>query len=133
YLEPADLPEAPEITVVDVSFISVLKILPALKKIMPAGDLLVLIKPQFEAGRQQVGKKGIIKDRKIHQQVLENVIFRAQEIGWTVKGLLACSTRGQKGNLEFFAWFQPVSENIPEEKIKSMIQETLANEKPEKN
>lgn len=127
YLEPQDLAETPEIAVVDVSFISVLKILPAVKKIMPAGDLLVLVKPQFEAGRNQVGKKGIIKDRKIHQQVLEKVLTGAQASGFGVKGLLACSIIGQKGNQEFLAWFKPGTEPLAEERLKNLIQETLAN------
>jgi len=133
YLQPEDLPETPEIAVIDVSFISVLKILPAIKKIMPSGDLLVLIKPQFEAGRKQVGKKGIIKDRKIHQQVLEEVLTRAQGLGFAVKGLLACSVRGQKGNQEFLAWLQPQTEPLAVEKLKNLIQESLADERKEKN
>jgi 23S rRNA (cytidine1920-2'-O)/16S rRNA (cytidine1409-2'-O)-methyltransferase len=133
YLEPEDLPEIPEIAVVDVSFISVLKILPAIKKIMPSGDLLVLIKPQFEAGRKQVGKKGIIKDRKVHQQVLEKVLTQAQTSGFGVKGLLACSVLGQKGNQEFLVWFQPGIRPLAEDKLKNLIQETLLDEGKEKD
>jgi len=133
FLEPGDLPDIPEITTMDVSFISVLKILPAIKKIMSSGDILVLIKPQFEAGRHQVGKKGIIKDQKIHQRVLENVLLKIQEIGLAVEGLLLCSTRGQKGNREFLAWLKPGAELLSEEKIKSMIQETLSNGEKDKN
>lgn len=133
FLEPEDLPEVPEIATVDVSFISVLKILPAIKKTMPSGDLLVLIKPQFEAGRKQVGKKGIIKDRKVHQQVLEKVLSQAQTSGFGVKGLLACSVLGQKGNQEFLAWLKPGTGALTEDKLKNLIQEILVNEGKEEN
>jgi 23S rRNA (cytidine1920-2'-O)/16S rRNA (cytidine1409-2'-O)-methyltransferase len=127
FLEPRDLPETPEITVIDVSFISVLKILPAVRKIMNSGEVLVLIKPQFEAGRRQVGKKGIIRDSRVHQQVLEKVLKEISLVGFKVKGLLACSTRGQKGNQEFFVWLSPGEEAGSEEKINSLIKETLSH------
>lgn len=127
YLEPEDLPEKPDLTVIDVSFISVLKILPAVRKIMTAGDLVVLIKPQFEAGREQVGKKGVIRDKKIHQQVLTRVLSQAQEEGFIVKGLAACQTLGQRGNQEFLAWLQPGNRPLDREALEKIIQETLTD------
>jgi len=127
YLEPADLPETPELTVVDVSFISVLKILPALKKVMPAGDLVVLIKPQFEAGRNQVGKKGLVREKRVHQEVLRRVLTQAQAQGFVLKGLMACETRGQKGNQEFLAWLQPGTPTLEDEALEKIIEETLTH------
>ncbi len=133
YLQPEDLPEKPDIVTVDVSFISVLKILPAVRRVMDSGDLLVLIKPQFEAGRHQVGKKGIIRDSRIHREVLEKVLTGCLQTGFAVKGLLACETVGQKGNQEFLAWLGINSESWSQEELKRKIQETVDDERREKN
>jgi 23S rRNA (cytidine1920-2'-O)/16S rRNA (cytidine1409-2'-O)-methyltransferase len=103
YLEPADLPEPPGIITMDVSFISLLKVLPALKAVPGDWALLALIKPQFEAGRAEVGKKGIVRDPAVHEQVLGRIVRGARESGFYLRGLIRCSTRGQKGNVEFFA------------------------------
>jgi len=133
YLEPADLPEIPDLAVVDVSFISVLKILPALRKIMPSGDLVVLIKPQFEAGRQQVGKRGIVREKKVHQEVLTRVLSQTQAQDFVVKGLIACETIGQKGNQEFLAWLQPGNQPLTEEALGKIIEEALTHGSEPKN
>ena len=109
FLEPADFVDAPSLIVMDVSFISVLKVLPALKRIMGEGDayndtsLLSLIKPQFEAGRGQVGKRGLVRDPDVHRAVLAGVARGAADLGFMLRGFMRCSTRGQKGNQEFFA------------------------------
>ena len=104
YLEPADFVDAPSLIVMDVSFISVLKVLPALKRIMEEGELLLsLIKPQFEAGRGQVGKRGLVRDPDVHRAVLAGVARGAADLGFMHRGFMRCSTRGQKGNQEFFA------------------------------
>lgn len=133
YLQPEDLAEKPELVVIDVSFISVLKILPAVRKIMTSGDLLVLIKPQFEAGRNQVGKKGIIRDSLVHREVLQKVLSGARATGFAVKGLLACQTLGQKGNREFLAWLAAGGEGLSPEDINNKIQEILADGSQKKN
>lgn len=133
YLQPEDLPEIPELTVIDVSFISVLKILPAVKKIMSSGPVLVLIKPQFEAGRNQVGKKGIIRDRRVHRQVLEKVLAEAGAMGYALQGLLACETLGQKGNQEFLVWLSPGPGDLSPEELKKKIQEILPDGDQTKN
>lgn len=105
YLAPGDLPGKPDLMTVDLSFISVLKVLPALRAVLGRGDLLVLIKPQFEAGRAEVGKKGIVRDAAVHARVLERVLGSAAELGLSLRGLMRCATRGQKGNQEFVAWW----------------------------
>ena len=125
YLQPEDLPETPGLTVIDVSFISVLKILPAMRKIMASGDVLVLIKPQFEAGRNQVGKKGIIRDSRVHLEVLEKILTSAGEMGFAVQDLLRCDTLGQKGNREFLAWLRVGSGGLSPEKLCKKIKEIL--------
>lgn len=100
-----DFGERPRVATMDVSFISIRKILPALKNIPSLGTLLALIKPQFEAGRRAVGKKGIVRDPEVHRQVLKEVIEGAGQEGFLPRGLIRCSTRGQKGNTEFFGYF----------------------------
>lgn len=133
YLQPEDLAEKPELVVIDVSFISVLKILPAIRKIMTSGDLLVLIKPQFEADRNQVGKKGIIRDSQVHRDVLHKVLAGIRTTGFAVKGLLACQTRGQKGNQEFLAWLTVQGEGLSPADINNKIQEIMADGSQKKN
>jgi 23S rRNA (cytidine1920-2'-O)/16S rRNA (cytidine1409-2'-O)-methyltransferase len=102
YLVPGDLPEPPDVITVDVSFISLLKVLPAVREIPGHWLLLALIKPQFEAGRRDVGKKGIVRDPAVHEAVLGRVVRGARETGLALRGLIRCATRGQKGNVEFF-------------------------------
>lgn len=133
YLRPEDLAEKPDLAVIDVSFISVLKILPAIRKIITSGDLLVLIKPQFEADRNQVGKKGIIRDSLVHRDVLQKVLAGVRANGFAVKDLLACQTLGQKGNQEFLAWLAAGGEGLSPEDISNKIQEILANGPQKKN
>jgi 23S rRNA (cytidine1920-2'-O)/16S rRNA (cytidine1409-2'-O)-methyltransferase len=97
----------PEFASIDVSFISLKLILPALKNIIKTNGYVVsLIKPQFEAGRENVGKHGIVRDRKVHEAVLENVLAMANEEGFNVKGLDFSPIKGGEGNIEFLAWLE---------------------------
>lgn len=90
---------------VDVSFISLRHIFPvAARMIKDDGRMVCLIKPQFEAGREQVGKKGIIRDRKVHVQVIENVIKYSLESGFIPSGLTYSPVKGAKGNIEFLIY-----------------------------
>lgn len=94
----------PEIATIDVSFISLTKILPALKDILAEnGEVIALIKPQFEAGRGEVGKRGIVKDPKIHRSVLSEILIFAKALGFEVKGLDYSPITGGDGNIEFLA------------------------------
>jgi 23S rRNA (cytidine1920-2'-O)/16S rRNA (cytidine1409-2'-O)-methyltransferase len=128
YLAPDDLPEPPDIITLDVSFISLLKVLPALKEIPGAWLLLALIKPQFEAGRRDVGKKGIVRDPAVHQEVLERVVDGAREIGFALRGLIRCSTRGQKGNVEFFGCWAKTGRDTGREPEQIWIKEAVRHE-----
>ncbi len=102
YLE--GLPEMVDVATVDVSFISLQLVLPAvLRFLKPDGHVIPLIKPQFEAGRQQVGKGGVVKDPAVHRAVLERVLGWAIEHGLAVQGLIPSPLRGPKGNVEFLA------------------------------
>jgi 23S rRNA (cytidine1920-2'-O)/16S rRNA (cytidine1409-2'-O)-methyltransferase len=106
---PPDPAEGPSLFVMDVSFISILKILPALRTICEPikSILLTLIKPQFEAGRGQVGKKGIVRDPALHAEILARVASEAGRLGFALRGLVRCSARGRTGNQEFFARWEP--------------------------
>ena len=102
YLTAEDIPEALDFGSVDVSFISLRLILPALRPLMkPDGELVCLIKPQFEAGREKVGKKGVVRDRAVHREVLEQFLRHAAECGFFVKDLTFSPIRGPEGNIEY--------------------------------
>lgn len=101
--KPEDFTEGlPEFATIDVSFISLRIILPVLKTvIVPGGDVIALVKPQFEAGREQIGKKGIVRDPKVHKQVLLDVADYATKAGFHVKTMTFSPITGGEGNIEF--------------------------------
>lgn len=92
----------PNFATIDVSFISLRLILPVLKTLLvPGSDISALVKPQFEAGREQVGKKGIVRDPEVHKQVLENMIQFSLGEGYDVKAISYSPIKGGEGNIEF--------------------------------
>ncbi|MEH7335497.1 TlyA family RNA methyltransferase [Neobacillus drentensis] len=103
YVTPADLNgEMPNFASIDVSFISLTLILPVLKTLLvPGSDIIALIKPQFEAGREQVGKKGIVRDEKVHLQVIDKIIHFSIQQGFTIMNLSYSPITGGDGNIEF--------------------------------
>lgn len=104
YVTPQDIGEALDLSVVDVSFISLKIVLPAIKALLkPTGQVLCLIKPQFEAGKELVGKKGVVRDPAVHIQVLENFLTLAKELEFTVCNLTYSPVKGPEGNIEFLA------------------------------
>lgn len=106
YLKPEDFSGKFDLIVMDVSFISVTKILPALTNLLAEhGQMIVLIKPQFEVGKGEVGKGGIIKDTEKHTQVIENINRFAEESGLINKGLIDSPILGAEGNKEFLALY----------------------------
>lgn len=105
YMTPEDLDgPSPDFASIDVSFISLRIILPPLVALLgrPA-DIVALIKPQFEAGREKVGKSGVVRDAKVHQEVLETVLSFASELGYVLQGLTYSPITGGEGNIEFLA------------------------------
>jgi 23S rRNA (cytidine1920-2'-O)/16S rRNA (cytidine1409-2'-O)-methyltransferase len=101
HLTPAMLPQAVDVVTIDVSFISLSRILPAVPPLLrPGADIVALVKPQFEAGRAEV-RKGIIRDGAVHQRVLEEVTTAGAEVGLTRVAWTASPVTGQKGNVEF--------------------------------
>jgi len=124
-LRPDMFDPVPTVAVMDVSFISVLKILPALREVLGEnGRVVSLIKPQFEAGREALGKKGVISNASIHERVLRDVAAAAPECGWRVRAFDFSPIAGTQGNLEFLADFiaddgkQPV---IDPQSIKALV------------
>ena len=102
-----ELAEPVNFVCIDVSFISLKLILPAVQKwLTPEADIVALIKPQFEAGRKQVGKGGIVKDTAVHHEVLLDMLTWAQENGLRVTGLARSSIEGADGNVEFLVWLR---------------------------
>jgi len=113
FLNEQSLPEKVDMVVCDVSFISLTKLFTAIMAILkPEGDTLILIKPQFEAGPENVGKNGVVRDPQIHQQVLESVLQEAEKYLFTVRGLNYSPIRGPEGNIEFLAWLK---KGLPEQ------------------
>ncbi len=106
YLTSEELGESVDFVTIDVSFISLDKILPVLPGLLTAaGEGIALIKPQFEAGREQVGKKGVVRDPAAHENVLEKVLRELQSQGLKAYGLTYSPIKGPEGNIEYLLWF----------------------------
>lgn len=120
YLTPERLGEMADVATVDVSFISLLKVLPAVKGLLKSdGQVIALVKPQFEAGREKVGKKGVVRSPETHREVLRRVISGAAALGFCLRGLGYSPLKGPEGNIEFLAWFSllPGAAPLPEEEL----------------
>ena len=130
-LTPDMLPLHPTVTVMDVSFISIRLILPVAAQLMgEEGVFYTLIKPQFEAGRDRIGKKGVIHDPKVHEDVLREIVEFAPSIGWQVQQLDYSPIKGPEGNIEFLGKItvrtqetEPVTPEIIHELVKKAHQE----------
>lgn len=102
YVTPEDLGEPLDLSVIDVSFISLKIVLPAIKALLkPTGQVLCLIKPQFEAGKEKVGKKGVVREPEIHKEVLDTFVETVTDLGFTILGLTFSPVKGPEGNIEF--------------------------------
>ncbi|HEY5557507.1 TlyA family RNA methyltransferase [Acetobacterium sp.] len=107
HLTGNDIPEMVDGTVMDVSFISIIKLFDAIQTFMkPGAQGIWLIKPQFEAGRERVGKNGVVRDKKIHADVLLHVLTAIEDYGFSVKGLDFSPIQGPKGNIEFLVFIE---------------------------
>lgn len=128
YMTPEDLDgPVPDFASIDVSFISLKIILPPLLALLkrPA-DVAALIKPQFEAGREKVGKSGVVRDHKVHQEVLETILGFAAELGFELHGLTFSPITGGEGNIEFLAHFHLPEVNSDSEQEPYDAQSTTA-------
>lgn len=117
YVTPEDIPQKIDFSSIDVSFISLTKVLRPVKQLLQEnGQIVCLIKPQFEAGREKVGKKGVVRDKKVHLEVIEMVIGFAVSIGFEVLNLEFSPIKGPEGNIEYLLYLQnhPEGEQYPE-------------------
>ena len=111
YLTHAEVPDELDFASVDVSFISLKLILPPLYGLLKEqGHVACLIKPQFEAGKDKVGKKGVVRDPAVHLEVLEHFLIHAKEAGFTVKGITFSPIRGPEGNIEYLGYLEKGSD-----------------------
>lgn len=140
YTKPEDLGDfRPDFATIDVSFISLTLILPPLKELLPNGaGVLALVKPQFEAGREHVGKSGVVRDPAVHQEVLGTVLGFARELGFRLIGLTFSPITGGEGNIEFLAYWRVDKSDgappqrteadrdaVPRELIQSVVQDAV--------
>ncbi|NLD83082.1 MAG: TlyA family RNA methyltransferase [Clostridiales bacterium] len=124
-LTAADFDRRPNLAVMDVSFISIRLILPVAAAIMgEEGRFLTLIKPQFEAGRGQVGKHGVVRDPEIHRRVIGEICLFAPTFGWHVENLTFSPIKGPAGNIEFLADIRPgAGQAVPDDRIARLVEE----------
>ena len=136
YVTDADIREPIDFASVDVSFISLTKILiPARNLLRQGGEMVCLIKPQFEAGRDKVGKKGVVRDRQVHIEVVRRIVDYADLTGFLVFGLTYSPIKGPEGNIEYLMWLEK-REEIPmeildmseKEAIDALLALTMAGE-----
>lgn len=108
YLKPEDLGERPQLATLDVSFISLRLVIPVVSRVVLPGEgqILALVKPQFEVGRAQVGKGGVVRDKALHEKVLEELTEMGISLGFRVSRPFPSPIKGPKGNQEYFLWFR---------------------------
>lgn len=122
YVTPDDIPDELDFASVDVSFISLTKILiPARNLLKAGGEMVCLIKPQFEAGRDKVGKKGVVREPEIHREVIRKIVDYAGSIGFTVLHLEYSPIKGPEGNIEYLLHLK--KEREPGEEIRKLTEQ----------
>lgn len=123
YVTDEQIGEKLDFASIDVSFISLTKVLPvAFNLLKDDGEVVALIKPQFEAGREQVGKKGVVRDSKVHKEVIEKIIAFSESIGFRVKNLSFSPIKGPEGNIEFLLYLGKSGGTIVD--VDKVIEET---------
>ena len=131
YLLPEQIGEAPQFASIDVAFISLTKVLlPVRNLLTPDGQVVALIKPQFEAGREKVGKKGVVREKSTHIEVIQQVLSYAWSIGFSILALEFSPIKGPEGNIEYLVWLQKTDreeaeELLPWEEMKKMLPEEI--------
>lgn len=124
YVTEEQIPEPVDFASVDVSFISLKIILPVLReRLADGGQCVCLIKPQFEAGKEKVGKKGVVRDQKVHVEVVENITNFAVECGFTLKGVTFSPIKGPEGNIEYLMYIE--KSEAPEREVDFSITDLI--------
>ncbi|MGL6199954.1 MAG: TlyA family RNA methyltransferase [Lachnospiraceae bacterium] len=118
YVTPEDLPEAIDFSSIDVSFISLTKVLvPIRDYLKPDGEIVALIKPQFEAGREKVGKKGVVREANTHYDVVQKIIDFAMSVGFDIVDLTFSPIKGPEGNIEYLIYLKKNQEDGAVQKV----------------
>ncbi|MGE5614159.1 MAG: TlyA family RNA methyltransferase [Bacillota bacterium] len=135
YLKPEDINMAVDFATIDVSFISLKKVLPVVYTLLDkeAGEVLCLVKPQFEAGREKVGKRGVVKDINVHRQVVEDIVDFAINSGYRFEGVTYSPIKGPEGNIEYFCHLSVTGSNAPFKNISALIEQTVKSSHEELN
>lgn len=134
YMQPQDIADVLDFASVDVSFISLTKILlPARRLLSEKGEMVCLIKPQFEAGRDKVGKKGVVREKKVHEEVIRKILVFAKQVGFEVLDLAFSPIKGPEGNIEYLIYIRKntdmdgevadLTEHDAEMQLKSVLDE----------
>ena len=122
YITAEQIPEALDLAVMDVSFISIRLILPAVRQLLkPGADTICLIKPQFEAGREEVGKKGVVRDPAVHEEVIRGILAFAPTLGFSVMGLDFSPVKGPEGNIEYICHLKNGSFEAPPMDVSAVV------------
>lgn len=118
-----------DLLVSDLSFISLTKVLENLKKLLKPDfhEMVLLIKPQFEAGKEKVEKGGVVRDKTVHDEVIKNVINFAETLGYIVKGLTYSSIKGPSGNIEYLLWISTEACTVSKQDIELIVEEAYKN------
>jgi 23S rRNA (cytidine1920-2'-O)/16S rRNA (cytidine1409-2'-O)-methyltransferase len=126
YVTPEDIQDKIEFASIDVSFISLMKVLPPVKELMTDdGEVVCLIKPQFEAGREKVGKKGVVRDQKVHVEVVDMIVSFARNMGFVTLDLSYSPIKGPEGNIEYLLYItKDTSREGKEFDIKAIVEES---------
>lgn len=126
YITHEQVPDAADFASIDVSFISLTKVLPAVLDVMhEEGQLVCLIKPQFEAGREKVGKKGVVRDIAVHKEVIEAIANYTFEQGLGILGLSFSPIKGPEGNIEYLIYLDKKQQGISREEVHFLIEEIV--------
>ncbi|WP_297966797.1 TlyA family RNA methyltransferase [uncultured Anaerovibrio sp.] len=128
---PEDIGQLIDLASIDVAFISLEKVLPAVKAMLkPDGQVVALIKPQFEAGKEKVGKKGVVRDPKVHLEVIHKVIDTAREMEFVTKELTFSPVKGPEGNIEYLVWLtkdKDATDNVTDEVMANTVELAHSN------
>lgn len=128
YVTPEDIGELVDFSSIDVSFISLTKVLEPIRNYLKeSGEIVALIKPQFEAGREKVGKKGVVREKSTHHEVIEKVAVYANSIGFEVKNIDFSPIKGPEGNIEYLIHLKKCKADAPEIEIdlKTVVEEAF--------
>ncbi|MBR6207642.1 MAG: TlyA family RNA methyltransferase [Oscillospiraceae bacterium] len=123
YVTHDQIPEEMDLAVADLSFISLRLVLGAVYGLLKDhGQAVCLVKPQFEAGKEKVGKKGVVRDSAVHREVLEDFLLFSREAGFGLRGLDYSPIRGPEGNIEYLAWLEKDGESIPTPDLTALVE-----------